>query len=139
MGRGGARIGAGRKPNRSVDTVQLKMGLGTCPKDISPEAKKAWRKWAPIVERLLPLCSADRSVFRNVVRQFGLDPQPRFRWVIEGQTEEGFIRRWAESRVALSALRITARGRSSERNMPIIKASRACSREAITEAAGSRA
>jgi hypothetical protein len=40
--------------------------------------------------------TADRSVFRNVVRQFGLDPQPRFRWIIEGATEDGFIRRWAE-------------------------------------------
>ncbi len=65
MGRGGARIGAGKKPNRPVGTVQLKMGVGTCPKELSPEAKKAWRKWAPIVEKLLPLCEADRSVFRH--------------------------------------------------------------------------
>ena len=38
----------------------------------------------------------DRSVFRNVARQFGVDPQPRVRWLIEGATENGFIRRWAE-------------------------------------------
>lgn len=37
----------------------------------------------------------DRSVFRNVVRQFHLDPQPRFRWLVEGATEAGFIREWA--------------------------------------------
>jgi hypothetical protein len=34
-------------------------------------------------------------VLRNAVLQFGLDPQPRFRWVIEGPTEQAFIRRWA--------------------------------------------
>ncbi len=65
MGRGGSRVGSGRKPNRPVGTVQLKMGLGTCPKDLSPAAKKAWRKWAPIVEKLLPICEADRSVFTH--------------------------------------------------------------------------
>ena len=40
----------------------------------------------------------DRSVFRNVVRQYDLDPQPRVRWFVEGETEIGFIERWAELR-----------------------------------------
>ena len=40
----------------------------------------------------------DRSVFRNVVRQYDLDPQPRVRWFVEGETEVGFIERWAELR-----------------------------------------
>ena len=38
----------------------------------------------------------ERSVFRQVVRQFDLDPQPRLRWLVEGDTEEGFISRYAE-------------------------------------------
>lgn len=29
----------------------------------------------------------NRSVFRQVVRQFDLDPQPRLRWLVEGDTE----------------------------------------------------
>ena len=36
------------------------------------------------------------SVFRNVVRQYDLDPQPRVRWFVEGESEIGFIERWAE-------------------------------------------
>lgn len=40
----------------------------------------------------------DRSVFRNVVRQYDLDPQARVRWFVEGETEIGFIERWAELR-----------------------------------------
>ncbi len=40
----------------------------------------------------------NRSVFRNVVRQYDLDPQPRVRWFVEGETEIGFIERWAELR-----------------------------------------
>ncbi len=40
----------------------------------------------------------NRSVFRNVVRQYDLDPQPRVRWLVEGATEMGFIERWAERR-----------------------------------------
>ena len=44
----------------------------------------------------------DRSVFRQVVRQFDLDPQPRLRWLIEGETEQEFIYRLAElSRIDL--------------------------------------
>lgn len=42
----------------------------------------------------------DRSVFRNVVRQYGLDPQPRLRWFVEGETEQGFIERWAGLQLA---------------------------------------
>ena len=38
----------------------------------------------------------NRSVFRNVVRQYDLDPQPRVRWFVEGESEIGFIERWAE-------------------------------------------
>ena len=38
----------------------------------------------------------DRSVFRQVVRQYHLDPQPRFRWLLEGATEEAFVYRFAE-------------------------------------------
>ena len=38
----------------------------------------------------------DRSVFRQVVRQYHLDPQPRLRWLLEGATEEAFVRRFAE-------------------------------------------
>ena len=33
---------------------------------------------------------------RPLVRSFGLDPAPRVRWIVEGQTEEGFILRYAE-------------------------------------------
>lgn len=40
----------------------------------------------------------NRSVFRNVVRQYDLDPQPRVRWFVEGETEIGFIERWAALR-----------------------------------------
>lgn len=40
----------------------------------------------------------DRSVYRNVVRQYDLDPQPRVRWFVEGETEVGFIERWSELR-----------------------------------------
>ena len=40
----------------------------------------------------------NRSVFRNVVRRYDLDPQPRVRWFVEGATEIGFIERWAELR-----------------------------------------
>ena len=40
----------------------------------------------------------NRSVFRNVVRQYDLDPQPRVRWFVEGDTEIGFIERWAKLR-----------------------------------------
>lgn len=38
----------------------------------------------------------DRSVFRQVVRQYHLDPQPRFRWLLEGATEEAFVYRFAK-------------------------------------------
>lgn len=38
----------------------------------------------------------DRSVFRHVVRQFDLDPQPRLRWLVEGSTEVGFIEEYAK-------------------------------------------
>ena len=33
---------------------------------------------------------------RPLVRSFGLDPAPRVRWIVEGETEEGFILRYAE-------------------------------------------
>jgi len=33
---------------------------------------------------------------RPLVRSFGLDPAPRVRWIVEGQTEEGFILQYAE-------------------------------------------
>ena len=49
----------------------------------------------------------NRSVFRNVVRRYDLDPQPRVRWFVEGATEIGFIERWAElRRVSLERLGI---------------------------------
>ena len=35
-------------------------------------------------------------IFRNVVRQYHLDPQPRMRWLLEGATEEAFVYRFAE-------------------------------------------
>lgn len=38
----------------------------------------------------------NRSVFRNVVRQFQLDPQPRLRWLVEGSTEKAYLERYAE-------------------------------------------
>lgn len=38
----------------------------------------------------------DRGVFRRVVREYRLDPQPRFRWFVEGASEFGFIERFAE-------------------------------------------
>ncbi|MCZ6674628.1 MAG: hypothetical protein O7C75_16995 [Verrucomicrobia bacterium] len=38
----------------------------------------------------------NRSVFRNVVRQFHLDPQPRLRWLVEGSTEKAYVERYAE-------------------------------------------
>ena len=34
---------------------------------------------------------------RSVVRNYGLDPAYRVRWLVEGQTEEGFIVRYAEN------------------------------------------
>ena len=34
---------------------------------------------------------------RSVVRNYGLDPAYRVRWLVEGQTEEGFILRYAKS------------------------------------------
>ena len=37
----------------------------------------------------------DRSVFRNVVRQFHLDPQPRLRWFVEGATELAYVEKYA--------------------------------------------
>jgi hypothetical protein len=40
--------------------------------------------------------NADRSVRRRIVRMFGVDPQARARWFIEGPTEEGFLRHLAE-------------------------------------------
>lgn len=33
----------------------------------------------------------DRQVFRRVVRHFGLDPQARTTWFVEGETEQAFI------------------------------------------------
>ena len=33
---------------------------------------------------------------RSLAREYGLDPSPRVRWLVEGQTEEGFITRYAE-------------------------------------------
>ena len=33
---------------------------------------------------------------RPLVRSYGLDPAPRVRWIVEGETEEGFILRYAE-------------------------------------------
>ena len=36
------------------------------------------------------------SFLRPVVRHFGLDPAYRVQWLVEGQTEEGFIIRYAE-------------------------------------------
>ena len=38
----------------------------------------------------------DRSVKRNVLRAYHLDPAPRMRWFVEGDTEVGFIERYAE-------------------------------------------
>lgn len=38
----------------------------------------------------------DRFAFRQLMRRYGLDPQARTTWIIEGDTEEGFIRRLAE-------------------------------------------
>ena len=37
-----------------------------------------------------------RSVFRQVVRQYDLDPQARLRWFHEGDTEKGFIEQFAK-------------------------------------------
>lgn len=38
----------------------------------------------------------DRRVFRRVAREFGMDPQARTTWFVEGNTEDAFIRRMAE-------------------------------------------
>lgn len=38
----------------------------------------------------------NRGVFRKVVRQYQLDPQPRLRWFMEGDSEIGFMERFAE-------------------------------------------
>jgi len=37
----------------------------------------------------------DRAVFRRLVRQYGLDPQPRVTWFVEGDTEVAFVRQWS--------------------------------------------
>ena len=44
-------------------------------------------------ERLLDF---DRKVFRRIVRRFGLDPQARLTWLVEGDTEVGLAERLAE-------------------------------------------
>ena len=41
----------------------------------------------------------DRAVFRRIVRHYGLDPQPRTTWFVEGPSEEAFICRLAERRL----------------------------------------
>jgi hypothetical protein len=46
----------------------------------------------------------DRSVFRQILRSFDLDAQARMLWFVEGDTEEGFVRRFAE-RTHLDLLR----------------------------------
>src|SRR5207237_6785530 len=37
----------------------------------------------------------DRSVFRRLVREYDLDPQPRVTWFVEGDTEVGSVRHWS--------------------------------------------
>jgi hypothetical protein len=38
----------------------------------------------------------DRRVFRRIARSFGVDPQARTVYFVEGATEEGFIEHWAD-------------------------------------------
>ena len=67
----------------------------------------------------------NRSVFRNVVRRYHLDPQPRVRWFVEGETEIGFIERWAElRRVSLerSGLELINLGGVGKLEDPLVRA-----------------
>jgi hypothetical protein len=38
----------------------------------------------------------DRRAFRRIARRFGVDPQARTVYFVEGETEVAFVRRWAE-------------------------------------------
>jgi hypothetical protein len=42
------------------------------------------------------LLDFDRKVFRRIVRRFGLDPQAKLAWFVEGDTEVGLAKRLAE-------------------------------------------
>ncbi|MGE3576008.1 MAG: hypothetical protein AB7J35_18300 [Dehalococcoidia bacterium] len=73
---------------------------------------------------------SDRSVFRNVVRQFGLDPQPRMRWFVEGDTEEGFVERYFDllqvdiAAAGIEVINLGGGDIESRRNSQLLKISR---------------
>ncbi|MDA1283142.1 MAG: hypothetical protein O2921_11100 [Chloroflexi bacterium] len=69
--------------------------------DLPEEDDALHRDQGPVVKERLygrrVTTDFDRTVFRQVVRQYHLDPQPRFRWLVEGDTEIGYIKRTAET------------------------------------------
>lgn len=47
--------------------------------------------WKEAWYGMTPLTYHDRHVMRRVVREYGLDPDWRLYWIIEGETEEAFV------------------------------------------------